>query len=396
MNDLLIKLLRIALRALLPEAHLSEEDMASLRDPETLAALYRLAAPHDLQHMVGAVLHRLGVCADAPIAASFKQAQILAAYRYENRAHALRELEALFGEIKIPYIPLKGALISRYYPAPEMRTSCDIDILVKSEDLEQVSTALIERLAYAKQKAGGHDVQFVSPLGVHLELHFTLAEEKDTSPAAEILRRVWDVVTPAQDAPCRMEMPLDFAYFYHLAHMAKHFLYGGCGIRTVMDLYVFRHCVPGFDAEAAHALVKAGGYLAFARAMEQLCAKWFADGAPAPDDPALLAEVETYILDGGIYGNTENRVKVNRVESKNKLAYLRSRLFLPYDHLKFDYPILQKHPILLPFCQVHRWFRLFRGDTSRRIANELKINRGVTEASRSDTRNMLKKLGLTK
>lgn len=394
MRELLIKLLQIELCETAPTDVLSEDEIRSLDDPNVLCTLFHLSSPHDLQHMVGAVLYRIGAAAGTPIADSYKSALIAAAYRYEGRTYALAELSSFFEELGVDYILLKGAMLSKYYPLPEMRTSCDVDILIKREQLSLACRELTERLSYTKLKEGGHDVKLVSPHGVHLELHFTLAEEKDHSEAAKILRRVWDVAVPAEGSAHRMELPFDFAYFYHIAHMVKHFLYGGCGIRTVMDIYVLRNRCPGFDADAAHALVCQGGYADFENAMRQLANKWFGNTTPEYDDPDILARIEDFIMGGGIYGNTANRVKMNRAERKGRIGYLLSRLFLPYDHIKYDYPILQKHRLLLPFCQVHRWFRLFRGTTSKRIANEIRINHSITAEGRSDTQAMLKKLGL--
>ncbi len=395
MKDLLIKLLRIELCSLEPRDILCGDEVARLSDTETQVKLYKLAAAHDLQHIVGAALYRLGINYGSRICNAYKNAQISAAYRYTGRVYALNELSDFFAELGIRYIPLKGAMIASYYPLPEMRTSCDIDILIKREQLDEVSQALTEKLSYQKIHSSGHDVQFVSPLGVHLELHFTLTEGKDTSPASEILDRVWEVALPSAEHPCRMEMPFHFAYFYHIAHMVKHFLYGGCGIRTIMDLHIIRTRALPLDKDAAQELIDRGGYTAFERAMRQLAEEWFS-GAPRDlEDPATLAEAENYILNGGIYGNTENRVKMGRAEKKSRFRYLLSRIFLPYDHIKYDYPVLIKHPVLLPFCQVCRWFRLFKKGTSRRIAGELKIDRSITEEGQISTREMLNRLGLT-
>ena len=40
--------------------------------------------------------------------------------------------------------------------------------------------------------------------------------------------------------------------------------------------------------------------------------------------------------------------------------------------MKFKYPRLQKWPILFPFYQVKRWFRLLKKDSRERSVRELK------------------------
>ena len=47
---------------------------------------------------------------------------------YENLCSA-------FEKAQIPFLPLKGSVIRKYYPEAWMRTSCDIDILVHDEDV---------------------------------------------------------------------------------------------------------------------------------------------------------------------------------------------------------------------------------------------------------------------
>ena len=107
----------------------------------------------------------------------------------------------------------------------------------------------------------------------------------------------------------------------------------------------------------------------------------------------LLEQMEQYIFGGGIYGNTENRVMISRSEKKN-LPYICSRLILPYSRMKYEYPVLKKHPILLPVCHVRRWSRLLSGNTSKRICSELKLSSSVTDERRTEVRQMLDALGL--
>ncbi len=393
MKLILQKLLRAELCSLEPAQLLDEAEVAQLKSAEAREQLYRISAAHDLQHMVGASLYKLDSTYDGQVMQDFKESQLQAALRYTGMAAEQERISRALSEAKIPHILLKGALIRQYYPSPEMRTSCDIDVLIKNEDLDSASATLVEKLTYTKHKAGGHDVQFVSPTGVHLELHFTLAEENDTSPAADILRNVWSTVTPSDRLPYLMDMPIEFAYFYHLAHMVKHFLYGGCGIRTIMDLWIFRHISP-LDRDSAQRLICEGNISVFTRTVEELAEAWFSEWDAEFTDPELSAQVDDFIRSGGIYGNTENRVRMNRVEHKSNFEYIISRLFLPYDHMKYDYPILRKYRVLMPFCQMHRWLRLLSGGTSKRVANELKINSGITEDDQRDVQNMLKKLEL--
>ena len=71
-----------------------------------------------------------------------------------------------------------------------------------------------------------------------------------------------------------------------------------------------------------------------------------------------------------------------------------SKIFIPYDVIKFQYPALQKHKWLMPVCQVRRWFRIiFRGGV-KRSARELSRNYAITDSEVSKTSKMLEELGL--
>ena len=58
-----------------------------------------------------------------------------------------------------------------------MRTSSDIDILVKMEDLERAVALVKEKLSYEEKGPRlRHDASLISPSGVHFELHFSILE----------------------------------------------------------------------------------------------------------------------------------------------------------------------------------------------------------------------------
>lgn len=91
---------------------------------------------------------------------------------------ALQKIEAALNEKQIPYIPLKGSVLRHLYPAPEMRTSCDIDVLVHEEDLEAAVAAIENATDFTMRKRNYHDISMVNQ-SVHLELHFNIKENME-------------------------------------------------------------------------------------------------------------------------------------------------------------------------------------------------------------------------
>lgn len=359
------------------------EELKSACTEEMLVRVYRLAAKHDLAHLVGQAASRLSL-PDWETVKKAKDAAMSAFLRSLHLEQALTESCSVLEQAEIPHIPLKGAILKQLYPESWLRTSCDVDILVKPEHLEVAVAALEEKLGYVAGKPGVHDVTLQCPGGAHLELHFDLVEEGRAAEAAAILRTVWETAKPVESGSYGMEMDEALFYFYHIAHMAKHFETGGCGVRPFIDLWLLDRQSPA----QADELLEKGGLLVFAQAARKLSRVWF--GGEAPDE--LTESLETFLLHGGVYGSVDNRVALNQSARGGKLGYLRSRVFAPYEKLKRYYPILEKHRWLTPVMQVRRWGMLLRPDVAARTKKELAAN-----AAGKDSRgSLLQALGLEK
>ena len=133
------------------------------------------------------------------------------------------------------------------------------------------------------------------------------------------------------------------------------------------------------------ALLEMGGLDAFSMASEKLSQVWF-ECAQGDD---VTEQMERYLLGGGVYGTTENRVSVQQIKKGGKIRYALSRIWLPYDTLKFYYPRLNGKRILLPFFEVRRWFKLLFCGGIRRSTHELKVNSTISKETQNDTKKLL-------
>ncbi len=363
---------------------------AQLTDDQ-LTDLFRLAKAHDLAHLTAQAVLDLSLTENAVWIGKCQQQIFSAVHRYEKIRYELQRIEALLADAQISYIPLKGAVIRAAYPAPWMRTSCDIDILIHDTDLAKATALLQNTLAYEKKTQGSHDVGLFSKSGVHLELHYSLWESNIVEKAEQVLTDVWDFAL-LTDTPYQMAFREEMFNYYHIAHMAKHFQNGGCGVRPFLDLWLLEHRIP-HDEEKRNALLRAGGLMRFADAAKKLADLWF--GADVEKPTELTQWMQDYILSGGVYGTVENSVMVWQVKKGGKLRYALSRIWLPYESLKFYYPSLGKHKWLLPFYEVRRWFRLLFCGGVKRSVRELQANQNVTEARSAQTKRMLTELALS-
>lgn len=357
---------------------------------ECLEELYELSSKQDLAHIVSAALVKNQMLSnESEIASKFKKKKMMSIYRYQGLGYEYETVCAAFDEAGFDYLPLKGAVIRKYYPEPWMRTSCDIDILVKNDDIERASSVLTDKLGYRREEMGNHDISFFSPSGFHMELHYDLVEDGIAGKSNKTLASVWEYSHPIKDGSHHMEMSDGMFYFYHIAHMAKHFERGGCGVRTLLDGWILTHKVEG-DIPEREKLLTDGELYTFSKVVERLSDIWFS-GAPY-DEQAL--RIEEYIISGGTYGTVSNKVSVAQTKMGSKFKYAMSRIFLPYESLKFHYPVLQAHRWLMPVCQVRRWFKLlFKGGVKRSI-RELQSNQKVTKEDNEDIAGLLKSMGL--
>ena len=356
---------------------------------EELSALYSVAKVQDFAHLVTSEFRSQNAFADDDTANKLEKYRMVAIYRYENINYELTEICRVFTEAGIAHIPLKGAVMRHFYPEPWMRTSADVDILVKKCDVERAAEVLEKELSYANNGIATHDIQMFSPGGVHVELHFDTVEEKRAVNSNKILSRIWEYAKPSSDSEYTYELDDEMFYFYHVAHMAKHFEYGGCGIRFFLDMWLLRHRKE-FDAQKRDALLEAGGIIKFAKYAEALSDVWFSGG----DHTEITLAMEEYILNGGVYGSVENTIAVRQIKG-GRFSYVLSIIFLPYKSMETIYPSLKKCKLHLPFCHLHRWGRVAFGGRIGKSMDRIKKDAYVAENRTGKVKNMLNTLGLT-
>lgn len=376
------------LRAEVCEGTVSEELKAEISS-ELLAETYDLAQKHDLAHICGQALSKLGVLGDDETSQKFKACTMQALYRYVRMNHEYEKACKTLEDAQVPFIPLKGSVLRGNYPEPWMRTSCDVDILVKEDTLEEAAKTLVNQAQYTRKKMSDHDIAMISASGTLLELHYTAVDEGRFPEAQAVLKTIWDTATTKTAGSYHYYMADEMFYFFHIAHMAKHIENGGCGVRPFLDLWILNHRME-YDRSKREALLFQGGMLTFARAAERLTEVWFS-GLDA--DP-LSVKLERFIFDGGIFGTLKSAVTIRQTKTKSKLSYALLKIWLPYDVIKYHYPILKKRRWLAPFFQVARWLKLIFKGGMKRSVRELKTVAEVSAGESSYAAGLLQELGI--
>ncbi len=377
-NKALFALLRSAVRG----DKLEKTDVCK---SEELQRLYKLSKRHSVAHLLALGLDKNGF----PLDKELGDEMLRAIYSYEKLNNEYVKVCENFEGAGISFIPLKGSVLCEYYPEPWMRTSCDIDILVHESDVDKAAELLAVNHGYTIKGKGSHDVSLISQSKIRIELHYDLVEEGLVNKSSKVLKSVWKYAKPRESYKYWFEMPDDMFYFYHVAHMAKHFKHGGCGIRPFIDLWLLDNTY-GADQNKRDVLLKQGELLKFAEAAILLSQIWLDDA----EHTEVTKQMEKYILCGGVYGNPKNRIAVQQQKNGGRFKYAMSKIFVPYDVIKYHYPVLQKHRCLTPIMEVCRWGKLIFCGKVKSSVQELKCNQDISKTKAESTRMLLENIGL--
>ncbi len=365
----------------------NELEINSINDDIALN-LYKISKEHDVAGIIADAVFSLKLLPkESEIYSKFQKQQMMAIYRYERINYELNRLSEIFEKEHIKFIPLKGSVLRKYYPKPYLRTSCDIDFLIQENDVDRALQTL-EKAGCSKIVRGTHDIGMFTQSGVHIELHFTLVEDGKLPKAKKVLNQVWDYAYLEDGFQYRYLLKDEMFYFYHIAHMAIHFQGGGCGIRPFIDLYILEQIE--HDEKKRRVLLSEGELLVFNDQVNKLAHVWFAN--QIHDDETM--RVENYILKSGVYGISENYIATQQVKKGNKIQFFLSRIWIPYDVLKHQYPSLNGKRALLPIYEIRRWFKMVFGGRLKHSLHEIKVSDSISEDKRTEVGMLLSQLGL--
>ena len=203
------------------------------------------------------------------------------------------------------------------------------------------------------------------------------------------MRNIWDYAALEKDKKYLYVLSDGMFYFYHVAHMAKHFEEKGCGIRFFLDMWLLNNSEK-FNIHEADKLICEGELTEFEKAARSLAESWFS-GAEYCN---TAKKMEIYVLNGGVYGSQENSVAASQTEKFGNVKYIFSLFFPPYERMVRQYTILGKHKYLMPFFYIHKWFSLvFKGKTKSSI-EILRNSSKIFHDKADDVRELFDELGL--
>ena len=286
------------------------------------------------------------------------------------------ELDRVFGAFRengIDFMPVKGVVLQKYFPAMEMRTMGDADILIRMEQYAQIEQIML-RLGFEFAYESDHELVWRNK-NLFLELHKRLIPSYNHHYAA-YYGDGWRLAKGCEDHCYFMNDEDQMIYLF--THFAKHYRDGGIGIRHLVDLYVFENAKQldhGYMTEELKKLK----LLEFYNNVTDTLAAWFND-APQTEITALITDV---IFGSGPFGTEEDKIAAGglremsdgKTAKKMRHKRIRNVIFLPYEYMCETYPVLKKWKILLPVMWIVRGVKvlLFKRDQLKQTHKNIKL-----------------------
>ena len=341
-----------------------KEDDSFIVDKERVSFFYGLSKYHSLKAFFYQVLRSTQVDIKKEYLNKFEQDYLFNVRKSLSFEKERKVLYQFLNEQGIDFLPLKGIVIKDYYPDPNSREFADNDILFAKNDY-LIRKYFIKR-GYKSEyyRKSNHDVYLKKPF-FNFEMHRALFGE--TGDNEEIVNYFANYINKAYfKERCEKELSNEDFYIYFTTHSYKHYHNSGCGIRTLVDYYVFLK-KEQLDFDYINKELDKIGLLDFSNKISALSLKIF-DNEPLNDDEE---EMLLFIAGSGTYGTLENSVKKG-VKEKGRFGYFANRVFPPYRFYKTAYPWAYYCPILIPFAWLARFFRvLFKNP--QKAKNEIEL-----------------------
>lgn len=333
-----------------------------------------------------------GVSNTEPIMQQLFQSYYKSMLRSERQMRAVEQMLQRFDENGIDYMPVKGCNMKGLYPKPEMRNMGDADILIRTEQHEQIKPLMLA-MGYKLISDNEHVYNWANE-NLCVELHKCLCPPVDAD-YYDYYGTGWRFARKQEGSRYAMSQEDEFIFLF--THFARHYRVAGIGSRHVADLHVYRSKHPNMDEAYIRSELEKLHLADFYENVLRTLDVWFGEG----EGDAITELISTFVLSGGVWGSLEagmfseevrNARKKGELKSTGRNATLRA-IFPSKSSLIYKYNVLMKAPCLLPFVWVHRWVDILL-HRRKRIKERLDILRTVNDDSILSYQQALNAVGL--
>lgn len=317
-----------------------------------LELIYRWAQLHSVTALAASALEKAIELPEVFEQAKKKSIRRIALFDIERG-----RIYAQLNKEKIWHMSLKGIILKEYYPAFGLREMSDNDILCdadRMDDIKRIMEALGFQCTVYDERVD--DTYVKTP--VSFEMHRNLFDERESELFHSYYKDIKSRLLPDDKGDYEYRFTPEDFYLYMIAHEYKHYILGGTGLRSLLDIYVYlKRWNDKLDWEYIR------------RESDKLKISEFEEKTKALSKATFLGvslgdtekEELIYYISSGTFGSNEHAL-YNRIAdkmagddgAKSKMKYLKDRLFLPLDELEYRYPFFYKHKFLIPILHVYR------------------------------------------
>lgn len=324
----------------------------------------------------------------------FLQAYASQIYRYINFERVICIFEKTLKDYE--YMIVKGAIVASLYQIPELRSMGDVDVLIHSEDRENVHNTLSDA-GFELQKSSSVGEWTYLRNGFLFEVHDSLVHRyAGKERLVEYFLHAWDYEENGR-------LNWSFHLIYLIEHLRQHFISEGVGFRQFMDIAVVcRKCEINWEF-VTRELEKIGLEM-FAATVFAFIEAWFEISVPFKRvvlSEDFYIEATKKIFTDGVFGfDSEENQETSLSFSMHykgldfrtaRRRYVLEQLFPAYEvmcHLPYC-RYVQKRKVLLPFAWIHRIvYRVFNKKSREHMKQEISGDKVMARM------NMLKQWGL--
>ena len=338
--------------------------------PPDWEQLLQAAGVHGLTAAVCMALEGTGLMDRCPpdVRKRFEERKATSVYRTILMDVEREKILAFMEERGIWYLPLKGIVLKELYPALGARQMADNDILIDADAWKTLRDHM-RKNGYKWTGSSVHDA-YVKPPVYRFEMHrkpiMDDFQGKEKSAFAAYYGDMKRFMRKDGDDRFGYHLSDEDFYVYLLAHAYKHCIDGGTGIRTLLDIYVYRRAKQGLDEALIAAETEKLGIRDFETRCRTLADKLFGSPSRAGELTEEEARMLAWMESSGTYGTVKHQVQLGLREMEKSGKSTEGGLRFRYI-LRQIFPGLALYRVEAPFAYRHRWaipfywaYRLFR------------------------------------
>ena len=208
-------------------------------EANNIGRFYYIAKKHNLVSLMEQAMEKMGFESDSDIWKRWLKEKNQLIYKSVLMDVEREAIQDFFEENNIWYMLLKGMVIRKYYPAPELREMADNDILFDNKYSKEVYDFMTARGYKSDDYNKGYHDEYLKPPAYNFEMHRQLVSSKERPKWYEYYKDVKSILINDANGKNQFYFSDNDFYVYFIVHTYKHFLNSGMGLRTVLDVYLY-------------------------------------------------------------------------------------------------------------------------------------------------------------